>query len=99
MGTLSEAATRLGYLHDLGVTAVELLPLAEFAGDRSWGYNPAVPYAVEQAYGGPDGLKTFVDAAPTSPLTTDAEQRDGLPASGTLGIGPYTAVILSQDDC
>lgn len=63
VGSLTEAATRLGYLHDLGVTAVELLPLAEFAGDRSWGYNPALPFAVEQAYGGPDGLKAFVDAA------------------------------------
>jgi 1,4-alpha-glucan branching enzyme len=63
VGTLSEAATRLGYLHDLGVTAVELLPLAEFQGDQSWGYNPAAPFAVERAYGGPDGLKTFVDAA------------------------------------
>jgi len=63
VGTLSEAATRLGYLYDLGVTAVELLPLAEFQGDQSWGYNPAVPFAVERAYGGPDGLKAFVDAA------------------------------------
>lgn len=60
---LAEAATFLPYLRDLGVSAVELLPVAEFAGDRSWGYNPAVPFAVESAYGGPDALKAFVQAA------------------------------------
>jgi 1,4-alpha-glucan branching enzyme len=63
VGTLSEVATRRGYLCDLGVTAVELLPLAEFAGNRSWRYYPALPFAVEQAYGWPDGLKTIIDAA------------------------------------
>jgi 1,4-alpha-glucan branching enzyme len=63
VGDLREAATRLGYLRELGVSAVELLPVAEFAGDRSWGYNPALPFAVEEAYGGPDGLKAFVQAA------------------------------------
>jgi len=60
---LVQAATRLPYLRDLGVSAVELLPVAEFAGDRSWGYNPAVPFAVESSYGGPDALKAFVEAA------------------------------------
>jgi len=60
---LVQAAARLPYLRDLGVSAVELLPVAEFAGDRSWGYNPAVPFAVESSYGGPDALKAFVEAA------------------------------------
>lgn len=60
---LVQAATRLPYLRDLGVSAVELLPVAEFAGDRSWGYNPAVPFAVESSYGGPDALKAFIEAA------------------------------------
>ncbi|GAB5521621.1 MAG: alpha-amylase family glycosyl hydrolase [Rhodothermales bacterium] len=63
VGTLAEAADRLPYLRDLGITAIELMPLAEFAGDRSWGYNPAHPFAVEEAYGGPDALKAFVKAA------------------------------------
>ena len=62
-GTFHEAAERLDYLRDLGVNAVELMPVAEFAGDTSWGYNPAYPFAVEQAYGGPDALKAFVRAA------------------------------------
>ena len=42
---------------------IELMPVNEFAGDISWGYNPAYPYAVEEAYGGPDGLKEFIDAS------------------------------------
>lgn len=53
----------LGYLRDLGVNAIELLPQGEFPGDVSWGYNPSLIGAVEHAYGGPDGLKRLVDAA------------------------------------
>jgi 1,4-alpha-glucan branching enzyme len=66
VGTLADAAQKLPYLARLGVSAVELLPLAEFATDTSWGYNPGVPYAVESAYTGaigPDALKAFVQAA------------------------------------
>lgn len=62
-GTLDDAGEGLDYLRDLGVTTVCLMPLAEFPGDRSWGYNPAHPFAVESAYGGPDALKRFVKAA------------------------------------
>jgi 1,4-alpha-glucan branching enzyme len=63
VGTLADAADKLPYLHDLGVNAVELMPLGEFAGDSSWGYNPGLPFATESAYGGPDALKAFVAAA------------------------------------
>ena len=63
-GKFADAITKLDYLTALGVSAVELMPLAEFAGDYSWGYNPADIYAVENTgYGGPDGLKSFVQAA------------------------------------
>lgn len=63
-GKFADAITKLDYLTNLGVSAIELMPLAEFAGDYSWGYNPADPYAVENTgYGGPDGLKNFVKAA------------------------------------
>ncbi len=62
-GTLYGAAERLGYLRELGVNAIELMPLAEFAGDYSWGYNPSHPFSVESAYGGPDALKSFVKDA------------------------------------
>ncbi len=61
-GTLDGVAERLDHLVGLGVTAVELMPIAEFAGDISWGYNTAFPFAVESSYGGPDALRRLVDA-------------------------------------
>jgi 1,4-alpha-glucan branching enzyme len=60
---LHDLTGRLDYLVGLGVNAVELMPLMEFAGDYSWGYNPAHIFAVEHTYGGPDALKTFVREA------------------------------------
>jgi 1,4-alpha-glucan branching enzyme len=63
-GKFTDAITKLDYLASLGINAVELLPIAEFPGDYSWGYNLSDPYAVENTgYGGPDGLKSFVKAA------------------------------------
>lgn len=62
VGTFLTATQKLAYLADLGVNMVKVMPPAEFPGDYSWGYNPSDPYAVESAYGGPDGLKTFVNA-------------------------------------
>ena len=56
-----EIRTDGGYLRTLGITAVLLMPVNEFAGDDSWGYNPAFFYAVESAYGGPESLKRFSD--------------------------------------
>lgn len=57
------ATNRLDYLKSLGVNAVEVMPIAEFPGNVSWGYNPAQPFAVENiGYGGTDGFKTFVQA-------------------------------------
>jgi 1,4-alpha-glucan branching enzyme len=52
-----------GYLRKVNATALLLMPICEFAGDHGWGYNPSFFYAVEEAYGGPDALKAFVDAA------------------------------------
>jgi 1,4-alpha-glucan branching enzyme len=54
---------KLPYLADLGINAIEIMPLAEFPGDVSWGYNPSHPYAVESSYGGPNALKRLVKAA------------------------------------
>jgi 1,4-alpha-glucan branching enzyme len=63
-GKFSDAIAKLDYLASVGINAVELLPVAEFPGDYSWGYNLSDPYAVENSgYGGPDGLKNFVKAA------------------------------------
>lgn len=62
-GRFIDATNRLDYLKGLGLNAVEVMPIAEFPGHESWGYNPADPYAVENfSYGGPDGFKTFVKA-------------------------------------
>lgn len=62
-GTFVDLSHKLDYLQKLGVNALQLMPCAEFAGDISWGYNPAHIYAVESAYGGPKGLKHFVKLA------------------------------------
>jgi len=58
----AKATLKLDHLKDLGVNAVELMPLQEFPGDNSMGYNLSHPFTVESAYGGPDELKKFVDA-------------------------------------
>lgn len=62
-GDFYTAIERLPYLRDLGINAIELMPVFEFPGDTSWGYNPASPFAIEADYGGPDGFKNFVKAA------------------------------------
>jgi 1,4-alpha-glucan branching enzyme len=62
-GTLDDVVCKLDQLTDLGITVIELMPVAEFAGDQSWGYNPALPFAVESSLGGPDALRRLVDAA------------------------------------
>ncbi len=61
-GDFYSAIDRLPFLRALGINAVEVMPPFEFAGDYSWGYNPAHPFAIESAYGGPDAFKTFVKA-------------------------------------
>ena len=54
---------QLDRLVDLGVTAIELMPIADFPGRHNWGYDGVLPYAPDRAYGTPDGLKALVDAA------------------------------------
>lgn len=61
--TLDSATHRLEYLHDLGVTAIELMPLNAVPGPRNWGYDGVGLYAVQSNYGGPAALRRFVDAA------------------------------------
>lgn len=62
-GTLHSAIERLDALVALGITAVELMPLAAFDGPHGWGYDGVSWFAVHEAYGGPDALQDFVDAA------------------------------------
>jgi maltooligosyltrehalose trehalohydrolase len=62
-GTFAAATGQLDHLEALGVTAVELMPLAEFPGRRGWGYDGVLPFAPEAAYGSPHDLKRFVNEA------------------------------------
>ncbi len=62
-GDFDGVRRHLDHLARIGVTAVELCPVAQFSGDRGWGYDGVLLYAPHVAYGGPDGLKRLVDAA------------------------------------
>lgn len=62
-GKFSTVSARLGHLKKLGVNAIQIMPVSEFAGERSWGYNPAHIFSVENAYGGPAAFKQFVKRA------------------------------------
>ena len=62
-GTFAAVIPHLAELAALGVTAIELMPVAAFPGTRNWGYDGVSPYAVQESYGGPDELKRLVDAA------------------------------------
>ena len=61
-GTFDAVIAHLPYLADLGVTAVELMPVAQSPGGRGWGYDGVFPFAPQASYGGPAGLKRLVDA-------------------------------------
>jgi maltooligosyltrehalose trehalohydrolase len=62
-GTFDAAIERLELLREIGITAVELMPVAQFPGDRGWGYDGVHLYAVQESYGGPRGLQRLIDAA------------------------------------
>jgi maltooligosyltrehalose trehalohydrolase len=61
-GTFDAAIGRLDHLKELGVNAIEIMPVAEFAGRRGWGYDGVDLYAPHHSYGGPDGLHSLIDA-------------------------------------
>ena len=61
-GTFDGAIRHLDELTDLGITAIEIMPVAQFPGERNWGYDGVQPFAVQNSYGGPAGLKRLVDA-------------------------------------
>jgi maltooligosyltrehalose trehalohydrolase len=62
VGTFEAIIPHLNGLCELGVTAVELMPVAQFPGSRNWGYDGTYPFAVQNSYGGPSGLKALVEA-------------------------------------
>jgi hypothetical protein len=98
----AEAVQKLDHLQRLGVNVIEVMPLAEFAGALSWGYNPACVFAVETAYGGAAGFKRFVMAVHRAglgvildvvynhfgPGDLDLWQFDGWSENG-LGVPPW----------
>jgi maltooligosyltrehalose trehalohydrolase len=91
-GTFDAAIGRLDYLVDLGITAVELMPVAEFPGPRNWGYDGAHLYAPQHSYGGPEGLKRLVDACHARGLAAilDVVYNHLGPEGNYLGqFGPY----------
>lgn len=61
-GTFESAIALLDDLVATGINAIELMPVAQFPGNRNWGYDGVYPFAVQNSYGGPEGLKKFVDA-------------------------------------
>jgi len=61
-GTFDAAIPDLERLTEIGITAVELMPVAQFPGERNWGYDGTCPFAAQHSYGGPQGLKRLVDA-------------------------------------
>ncbi len=63
LGGFDGVARRLAGLKALGITAVQLMPVADFSGSRNWGYDGVLPYAPAEAYGAPEALKALVDAA------------------------------------
>jgi maltooligosyltrehalose trehalohydrolase len=91
-GTFNGAITHLDYLADLGITHIELMPVAEFAGDRGWGYDGVAIFAAHEPYGGPDGLKRFVDACHAKGLSVILDvvyNHFGPVGNYTNKFGPY----------
>ncbi len=60
--TFEGIISKLDYLVELGVNTIEIMPVAQFPGDRNWGYDGVYPFAVQTSYGGPEGLKKLVNA-------------------------------------
>ncbi|MCW2923088.1 MAG: maltooligosyl trehalose hydrolase [Thermoleophilia bacterium] len=91
-GTFDAAAARLPQLAADGITAIELLPVAEFPGARNWGYDGVDLFAAHSAYGGPEGLRRFVDAAHAAGVAVvlDVVYNHFGPEGGYVGrFGPY----------
>ena len=91
-GTFDGVAKQLDHLIDLGVNAVELMPVAEFPGGRNWGYDGVFPYAAQSTYGGPDGLRRLVQECHRRGLAVvlDVVYNHLGPEGNVLGaFGPY----------
>ncbi|HEV2425752.1 MAG TPA: malto-oligosyltrehalose trehalohydrolase [Terriglobia bacterium] len=91
-GTFDAVIPFLPTLRELGVTAIEIMPVAQFPGARNWGYDGVYPFAVQNTYGGPEGLQRLVNAAHASQLAVvlDVVYNHLGPEGNYLGAyGPY----------
>ena len=91
-GTFDAVIAHLDGLVDLGITAVELMPVAQFPGNRNWGYDGVYPFAAQNSYGGPEGLKRLVNACHRKGLAVvlDVVYNHLGPEGNYLGeFGPY----------
>jgi maltooligosyltrehalose trehalohydrolase len=90
-GTFDAVIPRLPELAALGVTAIELMPVATFPGERGWGYDGVLTYAPHRAYGGPHGLARLVDAAHANGLAVilDVVYNHVGPGNALAAFGPY----------
>jgi maltooligosyltrehalose trehalohydrolase len=91
-GTLDAAVDWLDHLADVGITALELLPISQFAGARNWGYDGVLPFSVHDTYGGPAALQRFVDECHGRGLAVilDVVYNHIGPVGNVLGdFGPY----------
>jgi maltooligosyltrehalose trehalohydrolase len=94
-GTFDSTIGRLDHVVELGVNTVELMPVAEFAGDRGWGYDGVALFAPHHPYGGPDGLKRLVDACHARGLAVVLDvvyNHLGPEGNYTERFGPYTTM-------
>src|SRR6266567_4090987 len=96
-GTLDAAIGRLDHLTELGVTVVELMPLAAFPGGHGWGYDGIGLWAVHEPYGGPDALKRFVDACHARGLAVylDVVYNHAGPGNRLASFGPYFTQVYA----
>lgn len=91
-GTFGGVIKDLNHIVDLGVTAIELMPVAQFSGVRNWGYDGVYPFAVQNSYGGPSGLKRLVDACHNKGLAVVMDvvyNHLGPEGNYTANFGPY----------
>ena len=91
-GTFEAIIPRLRDLRELGITALEIMPVGQFPGTRNWGYDGVLPYAAQNNYGGPHGLQRLVDACHRHELAIylDVVYNHVGPESNYLGeFGPY----------
>ncbi|HKQ86195.1 MAG TPA: malto-oligosyltrehalose trehalohydrolase, partial [Candidatus Acidoferrales bacterium] len=91
-GTFAAATRHLSMLAELGITAIEVMPIAQFPGTRNWGYDGTYPFAAQNSYGGPSGFQQFVDAAHSCGISVilDVVYNHLGPEGNYLGaFGPY----------